>query len=113
MRIEAGDEFVEEVSVCIFISPRPTSHENPPPGTWVMLQNSTNIFQYEAVKWEGYLELRAGTQLGAWFRGAKEGDVLELNAIWDVEVIGNGEPLQNGDLTKEWDESGLGKVAQC
>jgi len=86
------NRYTAELSVCVFTPPRHSDHEDPPPGTWVLLESGTYMYQYETVKWEGYLELRPGTQLGAWFRGAQEGDALELNALWDVEVFEELDP---------------------
>jgi len=57
-----------------------------PPGTWVLLEGEARVPQFEPVKWEGFLELPAGSQLGAWFRGAQAGDIVELNAVFDAEV---------------------------
>jgi len=92
-----GHIVAAEASVCIFTPPRPSDHEDSPPGTWVPLEGKISLWQYGAVKWEGALELRGGTQLGAWFRGAEEGDSLELNAIYDVEVFGE-DILEDPDL---------------
>ena len=80
------DRATAELSVCVFLPPRPSSHEEPPPGTWVLLEGDAGVPQFKPVKWEGFLELPAGSQLGAWFRGADGGDMVELNAIFDVEV---------------------------
>ena len=74
-----------ELSVCVWLPPRPSEHEQPPPGTWALLNGSISVPQFLPIKWEGYLTLRPGSQLGAWFRGAMEGDALELDAIYDIE----------------------------
>lgn len=73
-----------ELSVCAFLPSRPSDHEEQ--GTWVLLEGAVDVPQFKPVKWEGYLELPAGSQLGAWFRGADTEDMLELDAICDVEV---------------------------
>jgi len=86
-----GESVADEASVCICVPPRPSNHEEVPPSTWVLLEGKIDMRQYESVKWEGALELREGTQLGAWFRGAREGDSLEFNAVWDVEVLAETE----------------------
>ena len=75
-----------ELSVCVYLPTRPSDHEEPPPGTWVALEGVAGAPQFRPIKWEGYLTLPTGAQLGAWFRGAEEGDVLELNAIFDIEM---------------------------
>ena len=76
-----------ELSVCVYL-PLQSSHVDPPgpPGTWVALSGDVDAPQFKPVKWEGYLNLPVGAQLGAWFRGAEMGDMVELNAIYDVEV---------------------------
>ena len=73
-----------EISVCVFLLPCPSDHEEKPPGTWVMLENDIDLYQFQSVKWEGYLEMPEGAQIGAWFRGVERDDMLELNAIFDV-----------------------------
>lgn len=71
-----------EVSVCINL---PTlGHKELPPGDWVLLEGESEVYQFDPVKWEGELALPAGSQLGARFRGAEEGDMLELDVIYDV-----------------------------
>ena len=80
------DRITAELSVCVFLPPRPSGHEVQPPGTWVLLEGDVRVPQFKPVKWEGYLELPAGSQLGAWFRGAEAGDIVELNAVFDAEV---------------------------
>ncbi len=74
-----------ELSVCVYLPPRPTDHEDSPPGNWLQLNGDINVPQFLPVRWTGHLSLRPGSRLGAWFRGANEGDSLELNAIYDVE----------------------------
>ena len=80
------DRITAELSVCVFLPLRPSSHEEPPPGTWVLLEGDARVPQFKPVKWEGCLTLPPNAQLGAWFRGADEGDVVELDAIYDVEI---------------------------
>jgi len=75
-----------ELSVCVWFPPRLSEHEIQPPGTWVQLNGNSDVPQFRPVKWEGFLDLPAGAQLGGWFRGAEKGDILELNAIYDIEV---------------------------
>ena len=76
-----------EISVCVWIPPRPSSHEELPPGEWVLLAGDASVPQFKPIKWEGILDLRPGTRLGAWFRGAQADDTLELDAIYDVETL--------------------------
>ena len=83
------DRSTAELSVCVFLPPRLSNHEEQPPGTWVLLEGDVRVPQFKPVKWEGFLELPAGSQLGAWFRGAEAGDIVELNAIYDAEVHGD------------------------
>lgn len=85
------DRITAELSVCVFLLPRSSSHEMQPPGTWALLEGDVRVPQFKPVKWEGYLELSAGSQLGAWFRGANEGDIVELNAIYGVECLSSQE----------------------
>ena len=79
------DRVTAELSVCVFLPSCLSSHGHQPPGTWVLLEGNVEVPQFKPVKWEGYLELPAGSQLGAWFRGADKEDVVELDAIFDVE----------------------------
>ena len=81
-----ADHITPELSVCVYLPTRPSNHEEPPPGTWVALNGDNDVPQFRPIKWEGYLALPMGAQLGAWFRGAEEGDTLELNAIFDIEI---------------------------
>jgi len=82
-----ADHTTPELSVCVYLLPRP-GHESWPPGTWVALNGDVDVPQFKPIKWEGYLDLPTGAQLGAWFRGAEAGDIVELNAIYDVcEVL--------------------------
>ena len=77
-----------ELSICVLLPLRPSNHEVQPPWEWVLLEGDADVPQFKPIKWEGYLDLPAGAQLGAWFRGAEEGDIVELNAIYDVcEVL--------------------------
>jgi len=86
------DRVTAELSVCVYLPPCPSGHEEQSPGTWVLLEGDVRVPQFKPVKWEGYLELPAGAQLGAWFRGAKPAvleepaDMLELDAIYNVEI---------------------------
>jgi hypothetical protein len=75
-----------ELSVCVYL-PRPSTHEETPPGTWVLLGNDVGVPQFKSVKWEGFLVLPPSAQLGAWFRGAEEGDIVELNALYNIDCL--------------------------
>ena len=75
-----------ELNVCVLMLPRPSSDEPSPPGRWVMLEGDAGVPQFKPVKWQGFLELPSGSQLGAWFRGIEVGDLIELNAIYDIET---------------------------
>ena len=76
-----------ELSTCVYLPPRPSDHEVPPPGKWVLLAGDVNVPQFRPVSWEGGMILRSGSQLGAWFRGGDAGDIVELDAIYDVWMV--------------------------
>jgi len=78
-----------EVSVCVKFPPYPSGHDPLPPSDWVLLEGDIEVYQFEPVKWEGESVLPPGTQLGAWFRGAVEGDILELNIIYERDIVGS------------------------
>ncbi len=82
------DRVTAELNVCVRLPPCPPSDKPPPPGRWVMLEGDAGVPQFKPVKWEGFLELPAGSRLGAWFRGIEVGDLIELNAIYDIETTG-------------------------
>lgn len=65
-----------DLNVCVLLSP----------GGWVLLEGDVEVPQFKLVKWEGFLELPAGSRMGAWFRGIEVGDLIELNAIYDIET---------------------------
>ena len=75
-----------ELSVCVYLLSRRSDHEEGPPGEWVLLEGAAGVPQFEPVIWRGCLTLPPNAQLGAWFRGADEGDIVELDAIYDVEI---------------------------
>ena len=76
-----------ELSTCVYLPPRPSDHEVPPPGKWVLLAGDVDVPQFKPVSWEGGMILRSGSQLGAWFRGGDAGDIVELDAIYDVWIV--------------------------
>jgi len=59
---------------------------------WVCLKSAADTGQYQGVAWAGEVELGVRDQLGWWFRGATEGDTLQVDATFTrqaaFEVVG-------------------------
>lgn len=49
---------------------------------WVCLEGKVNTGAHEGVAWSGAIEMSPYDQLGWWFRGATEGDVLQVDATF-------------------------------
>jgi len=69
---------------------------------WICLASKADAQKYDGVAWAGALHMGEKWQLGAWFRGAVEGDVLQFDATFTrhgVVITRSGKPAPLGAVT--------------
>jgi len=69
---------------------------------WICLASKANVERYDGVAWSGSLRMGEKWQLGAWFRGAEVGDVLQFDATFTrhgVVLTRSGKAAPLGGIT--------------
>jgi hypothetical protein len=49
---------------------------------WICLASVADAAQFEGVAWSGNILMGPGWQLGTWFSGARQGDILQSDATY-------------------------------